>query len=145
MRKPSLFRRLRDDSAGSVIIEFALIGPTMIAMLLGVLQFGIGMQNYNALRAISAETARFAVITRQQDGAVVDTAVETYARQIAIVPPFGLQTGQFTVDCADAGTQRVLGATEKTLTLTYSIPSVLSIIGIGAIPLTYTRPIFLVT
>jgi hypothetical protein len=48
------------------------------------------------------------------------------------------------VACTNAATQRVSGATEMTLTLTYNIPTFLSIVGIGEIPLTFTRPIFVV-
>ena len=56
---------LRKDQRGSVAVEFALIGPLLIGMLMGVLQIGVGMQNYNALRGISADVARYSVINYQ--------------------------------------------------------------------------------
>ena len=59
-----LFKRLAHDLQGSVAIEFALIGPVFLTMFLGVLQIGIGMQNYNALRGISADVARYAVVKK---------------------------------------------------------------------------------
>jgi hypothetical protein len=44
-----------------------------------------------------------------------------------------------------AGTQRVPGATEYTMQLQYNVPTFLGFIGVGEIPLTFTRPIFVVT
>jgi Flp pilus assembly protein TadG len=53
IRLHTLLARIRRDRRGAVMVEFALIGPALLAMLFGVLQFGLGMQNYNALRSIS--------------------------------------------------------------------------------------------
>ena len=55
MTRLALFRRLRANARGAVAIEFALLGPAFIVMLLGVLQVGIGLQSYNALRNASAD------------------------------------------------------------------------------------------
>lgn len=141
--------RLARDSRGAVIVEFALIGPAMLAMLFGVMQFGIGMQNYNALRSISAEVARYAVIDAQDAAAHSDMTMrdtneelEAYAREIAEVPPYGLQLGRLTVDVTSVPT-RVEGSSERTITLQYNIPSFLGMIGIDSIPISYTRPVFI--
>jgi Flp pilus assembly protein TadG len=136
---------IRRDREGSVVIEFALIGPVLLAMLMGVLQIGLGMQNYNALRGISAETARFAVVTRQADGTVSTTSLENHADSLAVAPPYGLAAARFQSNVSLAGTQRVPGATEYTLQLQYNVPTFLGFIGVGEIPLTFTRPIFVVT
>lgn len=140
---------LSSNCSGSVAVEFALIGPTMLAMLFGVLQFGIGMQNYNALRSISAEVARYAVIDAQDAAAHSDmtmrdsnTELEAYAREIAIVPPYGLQTERFTATVTSVPT-RVENTSERTITLRYNVPSFLGMIGVDSIPVTYTRPVFI--
>jgi Flp pilus assembly protein TadG len=138
------FRSLRDDRSGSVVIEFAILAPVLITMLMGVLQMGLAMQNYNALRSVAAEASRYAVVQRQRNTTLATSAVEARARTVAIAAPYGLKTGRLTVACTNAATQRVSGATEMTLTLTYNIPTFLSIVGIGEIPLTFTRPIFVV-
>lgn len=142
-------RALRRDSAGSVAIEFALIGPAMFAMLLGVMQIGIGMQNYNALRSVSAEVARYAVINAQDAAAqsnmtLRDTndQLEDYAEEIATATPYGLQASKLTVTVTSVPT-RVDGASERSIQLQYNIPSVLGVIGIDSIPITYTRPVFI--
>ena len=149
IRSVTLARRLWRDAAGSVAIEFALIGPTMLAMLLGVLQIGIGMQNYNALRSVSSEVARYAVINAQDAAAqsnmtLRDTndELEAYAAEIATVPPYGLQANRLTVTVTSVPS-RVDGASERTISLQYTIPSVLGVIGIDEIPITYSRPVFI--
>ena len=149
IRKPLHLPSLRRDAKGSVAIEFALIGPAMLAMLLGVLQIGIGMQNYNALRSVSAEVARYAV-TDSQDAAArsnmtlrdTNTQLEQYAREVATDAPFGLQGSRLTATVTSVPT-RVDGASERTIQLRYNIPSVLGVIGINSIPITYTQSVFI--
>ncbi len=133
------------DRDGSVVVEFALIGPTLIAMLMGVLQMGLAMQNYNALRGISADAARIAVVNYQADNRLNDSQIAAVARNLAVNAPYGLISDNVTVSLTTPGTQRVSGATEKTLDISYRIPSVLTIIGIDNIPISYSRPIFLIS
>jgi Flp pilus assembly protein TadG len=139
------FSALRRDCDGSVVVEFAIVGPILITMLMGVLQIGIGMQNYNALRAISADVARYAVVNYQTSNRLSTSQLQTYATGIASRPPYGLMRSRFQPTITTAGTQRVAGATEYTIQVTYRVPTFLAIIGIGEIPLTYSRPIFVVS
>lgn len=148
-RMTKLLAKLRQDRSGSVIVEFAILGPAMLAMLFGVLQFGIGMQNYNALRSISADLARYAVIDAQDAAAQSDMTLrdtndelEAYAREIASAAPYGLRADRLTVTVTSVPT-RIDEASERTMTLQYNIPSVLGMIGIDSIPITYTRPVFI--
>ena len=145
----TMFTMLRRDCGGSVAVEFALIGPALLTMLFGVLQFGIGMQNYNALRSISAEVARYAVIDAQDaaahsDMTMRDTNIElqAYAREIASVAPYGLHADRLTVTVSSVPT-RVAGASERTIDLRYNIHSILDIIGIESIPITYSSTVFI--
>lgn len=131
------------DRRGAVTVEFALIGPLLIAMLLGVLQFGLGMQNYNALRSASADVARYAVVNYQTSNKLSDSQLQNYMRSVATSSPYNLVDTRLEIEIGDATAQRVAGATEKTITLSYSIPTMLSFVGMGDIPLTYSRPVFL--
>lgn len=144
-----LLAALRRDRSGSVIVEFAILGPAMLAMLFGVLQFGIGMQNYNALRSVSADLARYAVIDAQDAAAQSDMTLrdtnaqlEAYAEEIASAAPYGLRADRLTVTVTSVPT-RIDEASERTITLQYNIPSLLGMIGIDSIPITYTRPVFI--
>ncbi len=140
----SLFKRLHGNQAGSVIVEFALIGPVFLAMFLGVLHIGMGMQNYNALRNLSGEVTRYAVVNYQTNNRLTPGQLENYANGIAEQPPFGLARSRLLTEIAPATNQRVAGAIEYTLRLTYNVPTLLSIIGIDEIPISFTRPIFVV-
>lgn len=140
VKQPSLLRR---DQSGSVAVEFALIGPAFLALFFGVVQIGSGMQNYNALRGVSAEVARHAVITRQKGAAVTTTALQNYAVTKATAAPYGLNSTRFTAVVTQPAT-RVAGATEYSIALTYNVPSFLGFIGVDSIPLTYTQPVFVI-
>lgn len=135
---------LRRDDRGSAAVEFALIGPALIGMMFGVLQVGIGMQNYNALRGAAGDVARYAVVNYQTANRLTDTQLTNYARTVATGSPYGLISDRLTASVAPATTQRVAGATEMTITYSYAVPTVLAVIGVGDIPISYSRPIFLV-
>ncbi|MDT0508104.1 TadE/TadG family type IV pilus assembly protein [Novosphingobium sp. MMS21-SN21R] len=139
-----MMRSLLRDRSGSVVVEFALIGPTFIALMLGVLQIGMGMQNYNALRSVGSDVMRYAVVNYQTNNDVTNIQVRDYARSIASRAPYGLNSTRLAITVAPVATSRVSGTIEKTLTLTYSVPTVLTIIGFGEFPITYSQSIFLV-
>lgn len=136
---------LRCRQEGSVVIEFALLGPVLLVMFMGVLQVGLGMQNYNALRGLSGDVARYAVVNYQTGVRPNTETMENWADARASAPPYGLTAAQFSSSITTAGAQRVAGATEYTITLTYAVPTVLGIIGIPDIPLTYSRPVFVLS
>lgn len=139
-------RNIARDGSGSVAIEFALIAPALIAMLLGIFQVGVGMQNYNAMRSISADVARYAVVCYQKQDTACndDTEFETWARRRAAASPYNLDRERLTVDVQAVDPSTVAGALEKTITLTYAVPSVMGLVGLQDISLDYTRPVFLV-
>ncbi|HVR89634.1 MAG TPA: TadE family protein [Novosphingobium sp.] len=138
-------QRLTRDTAGSVAVEFALLGPLMIGMLFGVLQIGIGMKAYNSLRAIASDTARYAAVNYQTANRLTNTQLQSYGRAVAIATPYGLRSDRVTVSVTTPTTQRVTGATEKKITITYKVDTLLKIINVRAVNLTYSRPIFLTT
>ena len=71
------------NQTASAAVEFALIGPLFLTMFMGVMQVGIGMQNYNALRSISADTARYAVVNYQRSNLLTPIQLQTYASNAA--------------------------------------------------------------
>ncbi|HMT47177.1 MAG: hypothetical protein RL702_1048 [Pseudomonadota bacterium] len=132
------------STRGAVVVEFALIAPALLAMLFGVLQLGLGMQNYNALRSISADVARHAVVNYQTANKLSTSQLQAYARTVASAPPYGLQADRLIATVDLAPTQRVTGAREFTVRLQYDVPSFLGVIGINSIPIDYSRPIFVI-
>lgn len=141
--KTRKFSSLRHDLRGSVAVEFALIGPAFLAMFFGVIQIGSGMQSYNALRGISAEVARYAVVSRQTGAQMNINTLQNYATTKATRAPYGLQSSRFVATVSQPAT-RVTGATEYSIRLTYNVPTFLGFIGVDSIPLTYTQAVFVV-
>lgn len=138
----ALFSRLIREQKGTAITEFALLAPLIIALFLGVFHIGGAMQAYNALRALSMDTARFAAVEYQKNQTLTNTQIADWAKVRAIGAPYLLKAQRIEVVTAAAGTQRVTGASERTLTIRYSVPSFLGIMGIADIPISYSRPIF---
>ena len=138
-------KALRRDGSGAVLVEFALVGPAVIVMLLGVLQVGIGMQNYNALRTMSAEVARYAMVQYATGNNLTNGQLNAYAYTVGENSPFLLKSDRLTATVTDAAVQRVTGVTEKSLVMQYQIPSLLEPFGLNGPHITYTRPLFLTT
>jgi Flp pilus assembly protein TadG len=136
-------RALATDRSGSVAIEFGLLGPLMIGMLFGVLQVGVGMQSYNALRGISGDVARYAVVNYQTANRLTNAQLQTYGTAVATGSPYNLDSNDVTVAVVDAATQRVSGATEKTFSVSYVVPSFLTVLGIEGPTISFSRPVFL--
>lgn len=138
----SNFARLVRNRDGSVAIEFAILGPFVIALMLGILQIGLGMQALNAMRSVSAETARYAAVEYQRDNSPNNAAIRTEAVKIATGSPFNLDRNALRVTIQNAATQRVNGAREISLSLSYTVPTVLPFMGWASPTMTHARPIF---
>ena len=136
-----LAKTLRRDEAGSTLVEFAILAPVIIAMIIGVIQVGTSMQSYNAMRSIASDTARYAVIEYQKKNEVTDSALESYAEATAQRAPYLLQSG-FDATVTAVASPRVSGTFEKTLVVTYTPPSFMPIIPITPPQLRFTRSIF---
>ncbi len=134
---------LKRDCQGSTIIEFALLAPVMFGMMFGVIQVGLSMQSYNAMRNISSETARYALVEYMKKNEITNAAIETRAETIATTSPY-MMLDNFQATVADAATQRVAGAHEKTLTVTYTPPNVLPFFNWASTQLSFSRPIFVI-
>jgi len=139
----SLFPRIYRDEKGAIAVEFALLGPIFLLMFVGVLQVGLALQNYNALRGLSADVARYAMVQYQTGNEISNSQIETWALNHALGAPYLLDQNRVNAVVSTAGTQRVTGATELQLVVSYQIDSFLGFAGIEFPFVTYTRPIFL--
>lgn len=143
-----MMRKLRNilrDENGAAMIEFALLAPLIMGAFLGVMQIGIGMQAYNALRNVSADTSRYALVQYQRENKITTSTIESHAETIAAQSPYGLTWGTFDAVVTQPSVQRVSGATEYQIVTSYQIPSVLGFLGLNTIPISYSRPIFVLT
>lgn len=147
MMKPrvtAMLRSLLRQTGGSVVTEFALLAPTVLALMLGVFQIGIGMQNYNAMRSIASDVMRYAVVNYQTGNELTNDQIRLYLRSVAIKGPYNLESTRLAITVTSVTTPRVVGTIEKSVAMTYSVPTVLSFIGISEFPITYRQPLFLV-
>ena len=145
MSRPGFLKRLRRDQAGAAALEFGLLAPIMITMLLGTFQIGLGMQNYDALSSVSADLARVAMTNYQNANRRTDEWLEDRAQTIATAAPYNLVGARLTVNVTAVTPSTVAGTTQKTITLQYAVPSMLGMAGMDDIALTYTREVFLLS
>ena len=134
-------KRLRGDRSGSALIEFAILAPAIVTLFLGILQVGMWMQTYNALRAVAADTSRHTAVQYQKVIYTSNLQMADWARERAI-NGYLFKSADVSADVSDAANQQISGVTEKTLTITYKFKSVMSIIGIEDQTVTFARPIF---
>lgn len=139
MKKQGILR----DESGATIIEFALLGPIVIGLMIAVIQIGLAMQSYNAIRSVTAETARFALVAYQQGNDPTNAAIRAQAINIADGAPYLLDRNDLTVQVTDAAVQRVNGARELTVSVAYQTPTVLPFFNWVSPAVSHERPIFL--
>lgn len=139
-----VLRRLRTNSSGSTIIEFAILAPAIITLCLGILQVGIWMQSYNALRSLAADTGRYVAVKYQKGESIANIDMASWAKDYGR-DHYLLRYVDLVPDVSDASSQQIDGVTEKTLTLSYKYKSYLGIIGVNDASVTFKRPIFVKT
>ena len=53
-------------SAGQELVEYALILPILMALLLGIMELGVAVFNYNTMSNAAREAARTGIVTRDE-------------------------------------------------------------------------------
>ena len=134
--------RLARDERGSAAIEFGLVAPAFLVLLLGIFQMGIWMQAYNAMRNAVTETARSVAVEYQTDNKLSDTQIEATGLAVATTNPYLLDSGDIEVEVTNPTTQTFTGARELELTLNYQLPTFLDFAGIEGPEISYSRTIF---
>ncbi|MCP5389386.1 MAG: pilus assembly protein [Novosphingobium sp.] len=140
-----ILRALRTRNEGSVVVEFGLLGGLFIGMLVGVLQVGVAMQNYNALRNVASDVARYALVQYQSDNPKTNEELRDWAIARATDAPYLLDQDDLTITVIDAATQRVSDAQELSMTITYQIPTFMDLLDWESPSLTYSRALFVMS
>jgi Flp pilus assembly protein TadG len=144
MRLRRRLLRLRADHRGGTLIEFGILAPAVFAMMFGIMQIGLQMQNYNALRSVASDVARYTVVEYQKNDKISATLIEDKALAIAVGPAYLLNPDRITVNVTTP-TSEITGATKFDVALTYVPPNFLKLIGMGDLTLNYNRPIYVPT
>ncbi len=136
-------RRLGRDERGGPTIEFALLMPAMFTLLFGVLQIGLQMYSFNAIRSIASDTARYTMVEYQKDDKLSASQVESKAIAIASNTPYTLNAANFDADVTTPATD-ITGMIKVQLDITYTPPNPLKFAGINGLTMT-TRKYFYVS
>lgn len=142
----SLAKRLRTlgrDGQGSTAVEFALIGPAMILVLLAVAQIGLQIQNYNAVRNLAADGSRYATVQYQQGTRSTPNAIRTWMRTKAISGAYNLNTDRLDVVVTQDASPRIAGLVEMDIAISYAAPEYLWSVAGKTLTISYNRSVFL--
>jgi Flp pilus assembly protein TadG len=113
------FSVLWDDKQGAAVIEFAILAPLLLTMLIGVLMMGVELQNYNALRSIAYDVNRYTVVEYQKSNKIDTDQIENVAVSLASHLPYTLASDRLDVT-AVVGTTSIAGAKQFDLTYSYT-------------------------
>lgn len=134
-------RALLRDTHGAALVEFAILAPTIFALMFGVLQVGFHMFAYNAVRSVASDTARYTIVEYQKRDLLSTTQIEDKAVAYAVNAPYGLKASNLTATATKPVTD-IAGTTKIMLTLTYVPPNMLGFFKIGSPTITVTRPVY---
>lgn len=141
-RKIQALRRSRD---GAAAVEFALISPLLITLMLGIFQAGLWMATYNSLRSAANDTGRYVTVKYQKSERITNIDIAVEARRRATTAPYSLDPNKLTTYVADSTTQSIDKVTEKNLKIVYSMPNIMQFAGMQDFQISYSRPLFVKT
>ncbi len=133
--------RLTSDQSGSVVVEFAIAGPVFIALLIGLFQVAVQVQNYNALRSLSSDVARYVVVEYQKDNKLDTSQIEARTAVTAVSAPYLLDSTQLDIDVTTP-TSTVMGTKKFDITLGYALPNWLTFFNVANGTISYSRQVF---
>ncbi len=139
----NLIGKLTRNNSGAAAVEFAILAPIFFTMMLGILQVGVYLQNYNAVQSLASDGARHVMVEYQKNNELTDEEIRTVILAQAVNSPYLLDSDRMQVTIDRTGSSRVTGATEIDLRLQYTLNDFLPI----DIPITtidYSRPVWVI-
>ncbi len=105
------------DRKGAALVEFALVMPVLVLLLVGLMEFGLLLYNQHVITNASREGARYGIVQRpdRRDLGEITTVVDEYCASRMIT--FGGDTPHTSMEPADA-TGAVFGD-DLTVTVTF--------------------------
>jgi len=76
--------RVRRRSSGASLVEFALVAPVLFLVVFGIVEFGMGLNDYQSLRQGVREGARQAAVQQYgaEDGTCTSITAPTAVKQV---------------------------------------------------------------
>ena len=132
MRPPAHIRFLRarralhlglHEERGQAVVEFALILPLLLLIVVGIMDFGRAMNYKNAATQLANEAARYLTVNRDPVSGVAPTcgSVKSYLQTQADTPELAtmLQNGTLTI-AFPAGANNIGDPVQVTVNTTFS-------------------------
>ena len=130
MRLPVRFRRLRRDARGVAAMEFGLVAPGLVLMIVGIAQLGILFMANAGLQQAVEEGARYATIYPSPDSSAIIARVND--------KQFGLDAANVTGPSVTPGTTSD-GINYVDVTMIYSAPMNFVFFETDPVTLSHTR------
>lgn len=134
--------RLRHDKHGAALVEFALVAPIFLTLLMGALQVGIHVQNTNAIRNLASDAARYTLVEYQRGNKLTTSQVTQAILAKGVGPKYSLNSDRLAIAVTEP-VSRIVGVREMQIRLTYDLPDYLAFVDTSAFQIVYTRPVFL--
>ena len=138
-------RIARSSDRGAELVEYALIAPVLMLILLGIAEFGLFFQAFEVVNNAAREGARMGILARETDAQFYSTA-DIQGRVASFITaglPSGAATPTTTVACVNEtwGGGPTYQAARVTVTYTYTFKFIGPLAGFfgqsfGTIPLT---------
>jgi hypothetical protein len=135
---------LRTDQRGAALVEFALVAPIFLTLLMGVIQVGLQVQNANAVRNLASDGARYAVVEYQRGNKLSTDQIGMVIRARGVGPRYNLNTDRLNITVTEP-TSRIGGVREMRIALSYDLPDYLAFVNTGPFQVSYVRPVFLIS
>ena len=145
MRTLFSLRRLAANERGASAIEFALLAPVFLGLFMGVVEVGLYMQNYNAVRSLASDASRFAAVEYQKNNSLTEDALEASIQAMGVGLPYNLINTQLTVTVTEVTPARVNGAREFDLDIDYALPDIIGGTTLDNFTVSYSRPLFVLS
>src|SRR4051812_43681093 len=123
--KPGLFRRYRRETGGAAAVEFAIVVPVFLAIMMTIWEFGFAQHKLSSIRFAMENASRSLMVNNALTEAQLSTQVKSQLSSIA--------DNNVTITLTST---TVSGATVKKLTGTYT--SSIGIPGMATIPISWS-------
>ena len=93
----SIYKKSRDQK-GATTVEFAIVGMLFIALIFGIVDFGLLFYNQQVITNAAREGARFGIVSRPDGYRISDAAIKAKVNDFALNHLVYHGTGDFSVN-----------------------------------------------
>jgi Flp pilus assembly protein TadG len=116
-------RKIGRDQEGAGAVEFAIAAPAGLAMMVGIVQLGMVMQAYNALRSIAGDAARYTVVQYQIGTQLTDQQIEGIVLSRATGNDYQLKQQNLTISATTIASPEIDKIKQVDVSIAYQVPS----------------------